>query len=80
MPMTASKECSILGVQHTIADYLSRLELGEEGTGVKYDFPNAQLFRGDTVTTMEMEEDTTNIWITKMTLFLSTGYHPKICP
>ena len=36
-------------VQHAIADYLSRLESGEEGTGVKDDFPDAQLFRVETV-------------------------------
>ena len=37
------------GVQHAIADYLSRLESEEEGTGVKDDFPDAQLFRVETV-------------------------------
>ena len=36
-------------VQHAIADYLSRLESGEEGTGVKDDFPDAQLFRVETM-------------------------------
>ena len=38
-----------LGVQHAIADYLSRLDSGEEGTGVKDDFPDAQLFQVETV-------------------------------
>ena len=36
-----------LGVQH--ADYLRRLDSGEEGTGVKDDFRDAQLFRVETV-------------------------------
>ena len=30
------------GVQHAVADYLSRLELGEPRIGVRDDFPNAQ--------------------------------------
>ena len=60
-------------VQHAIADYLSRLESGEEGTGVKDDFHNAQLFRVDTIATTEMGEHTTDAWITKMTIFLSIG-------
>ena len=37
------------GVQNAIADYLSRLESGEEGTRVKDDFPDAQLFRVETM-------------------------------
>ena len=56
------------GVQHAIADYLSRLESGEEGTRVKDDFPDAQLFQVDTLATIEMGEDA---WITEMTIFLS---------
>ena len=31
-------------VQHVVADYLSRLESREEGTSVKDDFPDPQLF------------------------------------
>ena len=38
-----------LGVQHVVADYLSQLEWGEAGTGVKDDFPDGQLFWVDTV-------------------------------
>ena len=37
------------GVQHAVADYLSRLESGEEGMGVKDDFPDDHLFRVDIV-------------------------------
>ena len=29
------------GVQHAVADYLSRLDSGEPGVGVRNDFPNA---------------------------------------
>ena len=35
------------GVHHAIPNYLSHLELGEEGIGVQDDFPNAQLFHVD---------------------------------
>ena len=63
-------------VQHAIADYLSRLESGEEGIGVKDDFPNAHLFWVDTVATTEIGEDTTDAWITEITIFLSTGLPP----
>ena len=33
------------GVQHAVADYLSRLESDEVGDGVRDEFPNAELFR-----------------------------------
>ena len=36
------------GVQHAVTNYLSRLESGEEGTRVKDDFPDGQLFRVET--------------------------------
>ena len=45
------------GVQHAIADYLSRLDSGEKGAGVKDDFPDAQLFRVETVQSQYMNED-----------------------
>mgnify|MGYP006982084761 FL=1 len=31
------------GVQHAVADYLSRLESGEAGDGVRDEFPDAEL-------------------------------------
>ena len=43
-------------VQHVVANYLSRLESGEEGTGVKDDFPDDQLFR------VEMNEEKDDAW------------------
>ena len=67
-------------VQHASPDCLSRLELGELGTRVKDDFPNTQLFRVDTVVAIEMDEDKANLWITKMTIFLSTGLPPEGMP
>ena len=61
------------GVQHTVADYLSRLESGEPGTKVKDDFLDAQFFRVDTVASLGMDEDQANLWITEMMIFLSLG-------
>ena len=60
-----------LGVQHAVADYLSQLESGEAGDGVRDDLPNAQLFR---VTTEHMVDGTVNEdkWLTNMLQFLST--------
>ena len=65
------------GVQHAIADYLSRLDSGEEGTGVKDDFPDAHLFWVETVQSQEMNEDMEDSWITEMTIFLTTGLPPQ---
>ena len=48
------------GAQHAIADYLSHLESGEEGLGVHDDFPDAQVFQVETLTTTDMGEDTTD--------------------
>ena len=45
------------GVQHAVANYLSRLEWGESGTGVTNEFPDGQLFRVDIVAATEMDED-----------------------
>ena len=59
-------------VQHAIVDCLSQLESGEEGTWIKDDFPNGQLFRVNTVPVAEMNDDTADAWITEMTIFLST--------
>ena len=33
------------GVQHAVADYLSRLESSDVGDGVRDEFPDAELFR-----------------------------------
>ena len=56
------------GVQHAIADYLSRLDSGEDGTRVKDDFPDAQLFRVETVQSQDMNEDMEDSWITEIAL------------
>ena len=60
------------GVQHAVADYLSRLEIGEPGIVVQDDFPDAQLFRIEVNITAKVNDDTTDSWITEMTIFLST--------
>ena len=65
-----------LGVQHAIADYLSRLESGDQGIGVRDDFPNAQLFWVEADNTIEVNDDTTDSWITEMTIFLNTRLPP----
>ena len=58
-------------------DYLSRLESREEGTDVKDDFPDGQLFRVDTIPVHQMNEELADAWITEMTIFLTTGLPPK---
>ena len=58
-------------VQYAIADYLSRLD------SVKDDFPHAQLVRVETVQSEDMNEDMEDNWITKMTIFLTTGLPPQ---
>ena len=40
----------------------------EEGTGVKDDFPDAQLFRVETVQSQDMNEDMEDSWITEIAL------------
>ena len=44
-------------VQHAVADYLSPLESGEEGTRVKNYFPDGHLFRVEMITVQEMNEE-----------------------
>ena len=48
-----------------MADYLSRLESGEEPTGVKDDFPDGG------------EEEDPDKWIVDMEFFLSNGIPPE---
>ena len=43
------------GVQHVVADYLSRLESGESGEGVRDEFPGTELFK---VTTKVVAHET----------------------
>ena len=64
------------GVQHAVVDYLSQLESGEAGDGVRDEFPDAELFK----ITMEPATDSTvaeeDKWLTDMHQFLSTGLPP----
>ena len=66
-----------MGVQHAVADYLSRLESNEAGDGVRDEFPDAELFR----VTTEMATDATVVeedkWLTDMHKFLSIELPPK---
>ena len=57
-------------MQHVVVDYLSQLEWGEEGTRVKDDFPDGQLFRVEMVRVQEVNEEIDDVW---MTIFLTTG-------
>ena len=65
------------GAQHVVADYLSWLESGEAGDGVRDEFPDAELFR----VTTEMATDATVVeedkWLTDMHKFLSIELPPK---
>ena len=45
----------------------------ESSARVKDDFPDAQLFRVDTVATTEMDDDQEDLWITEITILLSMG-------
>ena len=67
-----------LGVQHAVADYLSRLESGEEGARVKDDFPDGQLFRVEMVRVQEVNEEIDDAWIMEMTIFLTIGLPPGL--
>ena len=60
------------GLQHAVANYLSQLEMGEPGTGVQDDFPDAQLSRIKAENSTEVDEEVAE-WITEMVVFLSTG-------
>ena len=60
------------GVQHTVADYLSRLESGESPTGVKEDFPGGGVLK----ITAEPSEDLDK-WMVDMEFFLSNGIPPE---
>ena len=61
------------GVQHAVADYLSRLESGESGNGVPNKFLDMELFR---ITAEVAVDDTVSgedKWMTDMHQFLSTN-------
>ena len=62
------------GAQHAVADYLSRLESGEEPTGVKDDFPDGGVLR---ITAEPGEEEDPDKWIVDMEFFLSNGIPPE---
>ena len=60
------------GVQHAVADYLSRLESGEPAETTYDDLPDANLFHMTTT-----PDDNEDGWIMDMTYFLSTGLPPE---
>ena len=51
------------GVQHAVADYLSRLDSREPRIGVRDDFPYAQLFRMEVENTIEVDDEIADLWI-----------------
>ena len=65
------------GVQHAVADYLSRLESGEAGDGVQDEFPDAELFRITTAPATDATVPEEDKWLTEMHQFLSTGVPPE---
>ena len=65
------------GVQHAVADYLSRLETGDPPTQDYGDFPNAALF---TINDTDIEPQPNDTWITEMSHFLTTGLPPEHLP
>ena len=64
-------------IQHAVADYLSRLDSGETGDGVPYEFPDAELFKVTTETTRDGTVAEEDKWLTNMHQFLSTGLPPE---
>ena len=66
-----------LGVQHAVADYLSRLESGESGDGVQDKFPDAELFQITTEPASDATIADKDQWLTEMHQFLSTGVPPE---
>ena len=65
------------GVQHAVADYLSRLESREPADSRYDDLPDAGLFSVTTTPTPDEDEDE---WINEMTHFLSTSLPPDHLP
>ena len=63
-------------MQHAVADYLSRLESGEAGDGVRDEFPDAELFRITTKPATDSTVAKEDRWLTDMHRFLSTGLPP----
>ena len=61
------------GVQHAVADCLSRLELGESGIGVKDDFRDGQLFLIDATNSVELDKEPEDEWINDILCFLTIG-------
>ena len=57
------------GVQHTVANYLSRLELGEPADSTYDDLPDAHLFNLTTTTILDENKEK---WIRDMAHFLNT--------
>ena len=64
------------GVQHAVADYLSRLEFGEASNDVQDEFPDAELFRITTEPATDATVADEDKWLTEMHQFLSTGVPP----
>ena len=62
-----------IGVQHVIADYLSRLESGEPANGVQEDFPIGEIFRLDSGDTDDRNQDPEDKWIDDMTYLLTSS-------
>jgi hypothetical protein len=64
------------GIQHMVADYLSRLESGEAPIGVTDDFPDAAVLA---VTPEEGPNNGPDEWLMDMVYFLSHGLPPEKC-
>ena len=65
------------GVQHAVADYLSRLNSGEPAETPYDDLSDTNLFG---LTTTIHQSDTEDEWISDMTNFLITALPPDLSP
>ena len=68
------------GVQHVVANYLSRLESGESGEsgdGIRNEFLDAQLFKITVEAIVDESVGVEDRWMMDMHQFLSTGLPPE---
>ena len=65
------------GVQHAVADYLSRLKSDEAGDGVRDEFTDGELFRITTEPATDSTVTEEDKWLTDMHQFWSTELPPN---
>ena len=64
------------GMQHAVADYLSRIENGADTVNGDDDFPDGAILHIEVEDLEWMHTPHENIWLMDMNAFLSTGLPP----